>query len=97
MDALPFDKTTGSILSSQENDDGGSFMLIFSCIYFNFNYYLMYPEIWLESICEVSVDNDVHNNKVLTNGSVLHKKSEKQETLCTEVSTKKIVTNDKLM
>lgn len=55
-------------------------------------------EIWLESICEVPVeDNDIHNNKLLSNGSVPHKKPEKQDTLCTEIPNKKIVTNDKLM
>jgi len=42
-------------------------------------------------------DNDIHNNKLLSNGSVPHKKPEKQDTLCTEIPNKKIVTNDKLM
>lgn len=52
----------------------------------------------MESICEVPVeDNDVHNNKVMSNGTVPHKKSEKQDSPCTEISNKKIITNDKLM
>ncbi|XP_060836608.1 macoilin-1 [Rhopalosiphum padi] len=77
LDALPFDRITGSIIPSQENDDG---------------------EIWLESICEVPAEeNDIHNNKVISNGSVPHKKSEKQDTICTEIPNKKIVTNDKLI
>lgn len=42
-------------------------------------------------------DNDVHNNKVISNGILPHKKLEKQDTLCTEIPIKKIVTNDKLM
>lgn len=59
----------------------------------------MLLDIWLESICEVVPidDNDVHNNKLISNGSVPHKKPEKQDTLCTEIPIKKIVTNDKLM
>ncbi|VVC28957.1 Hypothetical protein CINCED_3A008640 [Cinara cedri] len=76
LDSLPLDQITGSIVSSQENDDG---------------------EIWLESICEVPVDvTDVHSN-VISNGSVPHKKPEKQDTLCTEIPIKKLVTNDKLI
>lgn len=52
----------------------------------------------MESICEVPAEeNDIHNNKVISNGSVPHKKSEKQDTICTEIPNKKIVTNDKLM
>jgi len=52
----------------------------------------------LEPICEVPVDDsDVHNNKILSNGSVPQKKPEKQDTLCTEIPDKKLVTNDKLM
>jgi len=55
LDALPFDRITGTIILSQENDDG---------------------EIWLEPICEVPVDDsDVHNNKILSNGSVPQKKT----------------------
>lgn len=56
-------------------------------------------EIWLESICEVPADDsgDVHINKVVSNGSIPHKKTEKQDTPCTEVPSKKIVNNDKLM
>lgn len=55
-------------------------------------------EIWLESICEVPAeDNDIHINKVISNGSVPHKKPEKQDTICTEIPNKKLVTNDKLM
>lgn len=34
---------------------------------------------------------------MLSNGSVPHKKTEKQDTLCTEIPNKKLVTNDKLM
>lgn len=58
-----------------------------------------YIEIWLESICEVPAeDNDIHINKVISNGSVPHKKPEKQDnTICTEIPNKKLVTNDKLM
>lgn len=41
-------------------------------------------------------DNDIHNNK-LSNGSVPHKKPEKQDIMCTEISNKKIIANDKLM
>lgn len=59
---------------------------------------MIFLEVWLESICEVPADDiDVHNNKVISNGSVPHKKPEKQETLCTEIPNKKLVTNDKLM
>ncbi|XP_025414813.1 macoilin-1 [Sipha flava] len=78
LDALPFDRTTGSIITSQDNDDG---------------------EIWLESICEVPSDenNEIPNNKVVSNGSVPHKKPEKQETICTEIPNKKLVTDDKLI
>lgn len=59
----------------------------------------LFLELWLEPICELVPidDNDVHNNKVISNGSVPHKKPEKQDTLCTEVSNKKLVNNDKLM
>jgi len=61
-------------------------------------FYFTYVEIWLESICEVPAEeNDIHNNKVISNGSVPHKKPEKQDTICTEIPNKKIVTNDKLM
>lgn len=59
----------------------------------------IFLEIWLESICEVPADenNEISNNKVVSNGSVPHKKPEKQETICTEIPNKKLVTNDKLM
>lgn len=59
---------------------------------------MIFLEVWLEPICEVPADDvDVQNNKVISNGSVPHKKPEKQETLCTEIPNKKLVTNDKLM
>ncbi|XP_050520452.1 macoilin-1 [Daktulosphaira vitifoliae] len=77
LDALPIDKITGSIIPSQENNDG---------------------EMWLESICEVPTDeNDVHSNKIMSNGSVPCKKPEKQDTACADVSNKKLVSNDKLV
>lgn len=56
-------------------------------------------EIWLESICEAPADdNDVLNDKVMSNGNISHRRPEKPDNvLCIEISNKKIVTNDKLM
>lgn len=52
----------------------------------------------MESICEVPANenNEISNNKV-SNGIIPHKKPEKQETICTDIPNKKLVTNDKLM
>lgn len=70
-------------------------------MYFQLNelflFYFIHLEMWLEPVSEAPVDDEIHNNKVLSNGSVPHKKTEKQETLCTEIPNKKLVTNDKLM
>ena len=61
-------------------------------------FYCTFVEIWLESICEVPAeDNDIQNNKVISNGSVPHKKPEKPDTIFTEIPIKKLITNDKLM